>query len=443
MTQVNFRSLIAVYLALCILFGGASNAGFLANAALQILGAGLLVAAAWSIPQQSDGGTDWLGRIAWLICGITLLQFVPLPFSIWEALPGRSQISSELASLGSRPKPTLVTLSLHESIASLVWAIPAIAVFVALRRSVEGWERLASLAILASSLIALMIGLVQVFAGRESWAYFYEITNTTVVGVFANANHMAALLLVTIPFLTAVFREQLNSRKATGIELGLLAALCAILIAIGIALAGSFTGYSLIIPVVAASSVILFPLARRWHSWLFLAGLGLGAAVFALVGPGQLSFGTNAPRPRVGREVLFERTWQAIGDFFPSGTGLGTFQEIYARYESTDEIDRTYANHAHSDYLEIALELGLPGVLILSVFLIWWSAKAIAIWSNDNSSPFAQAAVIASGTLLLHSAWDYPLRTAALSVVFVMACVLMSKAKNEEPGFQYERPRRQ
>ncbi|WP_394729494.1 O-antigen ligase family protein [Altererythrobacter sp. GH1-8] len=407
---------------------------------LQIFGAALLAVTAWTMPQLSSQDAGWLGRIAWCVAALALLQFVPLPAAIWEALPGRSQIALELSMLGVDPKPALVTLLFHESLASLAWAIPAIALFIALRRAGSGWEQQISLVVVGVTLVALVIGLVQFVGGPGSKAYFYEFTNRGyLVGIFANANHMATLLLVSMPFLAAIFRLQLDEKRATSLEMSLLAALCAALIAIGIALVGSLTGYALVMPVIIASIAILFPNARRVIAVLFAGSIALGAAIFLLSGVNENVFEKEVTSSTAGRAVLNDNTLDAISDFFPSGTGLGTFQEVYTRYESLDQVDATYANHAHNDYLEIILEFGLPGLLLLCVFLVWWASRARLIWSSLTSSPFAKAAVIASATLLVHSAWDYPLRTAALSSIFVLSCVLMSQARNEGRGFEYKR----
>ena len=61
-------------------------------------------------------------------------------------------------------------------------------------------------------------------------------------------------------------------------------------------------------------------------------------------------------------------TARAIHDFMPWGSGLGSFRGVYHLYESRDQITTTYVNHAHDDYIEIALELGVAGVLLTILF---------------------------------------------------------------------------
>jgi O-antigen ligase len=94
-------------------------------------------------------------------------------------------------------------------------------------------------------------------------------------------------------------------------------------------------------------------------------------------------------------------------------------------------VDRFYMNHVHSDYIELALETGIPGLLVLALFLLWWVRRTVSIWKADEPDYFARAATIASAGILAHSLVDYPLRTAAMSAVFAMCCALMAEPRGE------------
>jgi O-antigen ligase len=85
-----------------------------------------------------------------------------------------------------------------------------------------------------------------------------------------------------------------------------------------------------------------------------------------------------------------------------------------------------YVVHAHNDYAELALELGIPGVLLMLLFLAWWGRAVWAVWRRAEGGPFTRAASIASGAVLIHSLVDFPLRTAAISACFAMFMALLS-----------------
>ena len=59
------------------------------------------------------------------------------------------------------------------------------------------------------------------------------------------------------------------------------------------------------------------------------------------------------------RWKIFDATVQAIGEFFPLGSGAGTFEDVLRRFHPMDLPGGTI-NRAHNDYLETIVEMGLP-----------------------------------------------------------------------------------
>jgi O-antigen ligase len=118
---------------------------------------------------------------------------------------------------------------------------------------------------------------------------------------------------------------------------------------------------------------------------------------------------------------------EAVSDSFPAGTGFGSFEQVYRQYEDPLAVTQEYVNHAHNDYLQIVLELGAAGLLLLALFLAWWIFAAVRIWRSPMSTPFSRAATIATAIVLAHSVVDYPLRTAAISVIFAASVGIMAQ----------------
>lgn len=98
----------------------------------------------------------------------------------------------------------------------------------------------------------------------------------------------------------------------------------------------------------------------------------------------------------------------------------------------------TYSTHAHNDYAEIALELGLPGALLLLLFLLWWGKAAVESWRSPEAQPYVRAAVVASGAILAHSMVDFPLRTAAIGSLFAMCLAFLADRVKSGPLEQSE-----
>jgi O-antigen ligase len=81
--------------------------------------------------------------------------------------------------------------------------------------------------------------------------------------------------------------------------------------------------------------------------------------------------------------------------------------------------------HAHDDYAELVLELGLAGVLLIVGFLACWGRMVWHAWRYAEAGIYARAAAIGSAAILVHSLVDFPLRTAAVDAVFAMCLALL------------------
>jgi O-antigen ligase len=89
-------------------------------------------------------------------------------------------------------------------------------------------------------------------------------------------------------------------------------------------------------------------------------------------------------------------------------------------------VDRWFINHVHNDYIEIALETGLAGIILMVTFLLWWTGRTIAIWRSPAIDYYGRAATIATGALLAPSRVDFPLRTSGLAAGFAICLALMA-----------------
>jgi O-antigen ligase len=198
---------------------------------------------------------------------------------------------------------------------------------------------------------------------------------------------------------------------------------------VGIALNRSLAGYGLALPVIAASLLIILPPGSRWR------GAIAGVAALALVGAvgvlattriGGTTIGSNAVVSVQSRQDILQTTGKAIAANMPWGSGLGSFVRVYRLYESPDKVTSEYVIHAHNDYAEVVLELGVAGIVLILVFLGWWFAAVAAVWGTGGAGPFSRAASIASATVLAHSLVDFPLRTAAIAACFAACCALLA-----------------
>jgi O-antigen ligase len=118
---------------------------------------------------------------------------------------------------------------------------------------------------------------------------------------------------------------------------------------------------------------------------------------------------------------------QMLKTHFPFGTGFGAFEFAYKRIEPTGLLTPNYLNQAHDDWLQIAIEGGLPAVLLVAVFIAWFAKtafKALRDWRRaPDFNALASIAVILA--FAVASAVDYPLRVPSLMLVFALACAFL------------------
>lgn len=207
------------------------------------------------------------------------------------------------------------------------------------------------------------------------------------------------------------------------------------LILVGIGLNGSLAGYALAAPVALASAAILLPRKKTWRR--ALAGLAGVVAIAAVAGLATSSVGSN----RLGAEAqvstssrieLLEPTLEITRRFLPFGTGLGSFRPVFAMHEDPDRVTPTYAVHAHNDYAQWAMETGLPGIILMLGFLLWWLLAVVRVWRDADASAFARAASIASAAILIHSIVDFPLRTSGIAACFAFCIALLADRRSPQ-----------
>jgi O-antigen ligase len=431
-------------LLLCLLLGGASAAGIWANMALQLIACGFLF---WAVIAQRSAAMPTPGRqllvLAGLMIALIAVQLIPLPPSVWTALPGRQQVAEGFRML-DQPLPWLpISLSPARTISSGLWLLPALAVLLGILRLGAFRASWCAWVLAIVTITSVGLGALQMVGGEQSPWYIYDITNYGVtVGFFSNANHMATLLVATVPFLAALYVNARARGRSVQRNSGMFVVLAGTLIIVFVGLAAnrSVAGMGLSVPVLAGSLLMILSRRRRLPGWsAALIALLLAASVVAAFSApfGSGLGGQEAAASTETRRTSFTRTTQAARDFLPLGSGVGSYYEVYRTYEPPETIGRFYMNHVHGDYIEVALETGIPGLVLVVLFLLWWARRVIATWRSQEPDYFARAATIASAAILAHSLVDYPLRTAAISAVFAMCCALMA-----EPRAKAQRKRR-
>ena len=132
----------------------------------------------------------------------------------------------------------------------------------------------------------------------------------------------------------------------------------------------------------------------------------------------------------VDRELVAEGripNWRdglkAAEDFWPTGSGLGTFRYICCLYQ--DHPSKGWYYHAENLYLETLIETGVPGLLclLLMIGVVVRSAWRLMRGEGNSGSPwFGAAGVFAITGQALHSIGDFDLSMPANMMLLALFC---------------------
>jgi O-antigen ligase len=412
-----------------LLFGGATRQGLVSDAIPELVSLPLLAVAlprALTLLKRSPSALALVVGIIALPC----IQLIPLPPGLWSALPGRDFVAEILTAADAPLSWRAISLIPSETWRAFLSLLPAVAMFLAalsLEREARWHLMLLSLAIgVASALLAML----QVLGGPESGLYFFSFTNVGKgVGFFANSNHFGALEYALLPLGAAALAETRTRSTAF-----LIAVLGAVAPALLFALALSGSRSAIILGALSAAATLLFVLAPelatlgRRRSLAFIAAFALVLLPLAM-GLGLLQILSRFAERDVAEDARWRiaaSVWAGIWSYFPVGAGIGTFPSAYPVHEQPADLIPEFVNRAHNDGLETLFEGGAASLLLLFGFVIWLSRASYRAFVRQDAvqGRQARAGAIAMWLLLMHSLWDYPLRTIALQTLFSLCAAL-------------------
>lgn len=425
----------AALLGLALLLGGGSLRFPFTRLIVEVASAGVLVWYAlrgWRAPVDRWSAAAIL--LVLLILALPLVQLVPLPPSIWTALPGRGDAASIIDAAGLAPRWMPISLQPDATRLAAAYLIPPITMFIVTLHANRAQRVLYGWVIVAMALAGALLGLLQ--AGGSQGFYLYNVGRyTAATGFFANKNHHADLLLIGILLAAGL--------ASTGRRLGLkspptlMVAGAIAVLALAVPAANSRMGLLMLPIAVVAAALLLAP--RKYVHRLRPRDAAIAAAVLgSLAVVGASSGVVSRLLDRFGgdpdaRLKFWPDVVTAISEYQPIGSGLGSFIKIFQRHESMSTLDFTYVFHAHNDVMEIALEAGWAGIaLIVFAVLLWlagvWRVLRPSAW--QAFTPMHLACILGVAILAGHSLVDYPLRTLGLACVlaFLAGCLAPAAA---------------
>lgn len=413
----------------------------LALLVIELAGLGLAVGSLWVADVRAH-----LPRALLLALGclavLPALQLIPLPATLWAGLPGRMPYAEALdqAHAGAFSGWRAVSLVPMATEAAWLALLAPLAVFVAAVGLPD--RQLQALVVLLLGLATgeAVLGLIQYGDGPDS---IFRLGNAAMAGnafgTYANRNHLAGLLEMALPLALALlaatighdrrpaqprrgWRQRLASLASLRVHRAAVYGAAGLAILLGLIFTRSRAGL-----VLAMLGILLCLLAfsrrlgggRKYGLMGTFAALGLGLAVEIGLAPVLARF-TYGGLLDEGRLAVFSDTLQGIGEFFPLGSGIGTFSAVYPRFQSP-EVAGFFVNRAHNDYLEWTLEGGLPVVILLGVLFWFYLRRWPQVWHPGRWTTFRFVQVGAGISLLLmllHGLVDFNLHIPANAVCF-------------------------
>ena len=422
---------------------------------------------AWRFWAPPAGGRplSWPARIFLTLLFLSpLAQLFPIPIPLWDSLPGRAFYAEALRQTGAGGAGfDWRAISLIPTATETAWLalLPPLAVFLAAIRLTSQQLLRLVLVFLGVATAEALLGLIQYGDGSGSpFRLGNAFMGDSASGTYINRNHLAGLLEMALPMGLALLaatvghgrpahtgggrggrrrtlRQWLARFSVARINQAAVFGAAALAILLGLIFTRSRAGVSLaMLGVLLSTALFSTRLGGRNAYGLMGTFTAIGVGLASLIGlaPVWSRFTLQDPFED-GRWKVFDATVQAIGEFFPLGSGAGTFEDVMRRFHPADFPGVTI-NRAHNDYLEWMLECGLIAALLIAGWLIFYARQWGRVWKRGEWTPFrfAQAgAGIALLLMLLHSLGDFNLRIPANAVFTAfLAAVFFYRLPAEE-----------
>ncbi len=387
-----------------------------------------------------------------LLMLLPVLQLLPMPFSMWQTLPGREVYAGALSAFGTTTNTH--PLSLLPMATEVAWLalLPPLAVFLVAVSLPETALRKCVYLFIAMATAQAIYALVQFGGGATTTFRTSQGDIGTGVGTYVNRNHLAGMLAMALPLSLGLLASRVGhagenlryrsksllrriavSLNPARLNQTLIFSAISIVILLGAIFSRSRTGIMLAMLGIFLTAILYgFRIGGRRSTNLVtvFSVIGLALAVEVGLAPVLERFSAEAALEDA-RWSIFGSSITALGQFFPFGSGLGTFPDIYRRFQPA-EIS-LFVNHAHNDYIEYLFEGGLMAAVVILLFLFayvraWPRLLRLQHWGTLS---FMQAgAGIGLLLMALHGLTDYNWHIPANAIYFaLMAGVFLHRGE--------------
>jgi putative inorganic carbon (hco3(-)) transporter len=149
----------------------------------------------------------------------------------------------------------------------------------------------------------------------------------------------------------------------------------------------------------AVGLVLLFGWMFRWCRWVAITALLAGSILMLWLGPAKIGNAlmsgmgsASIVTPSIeGRLEVWDRAIYGISDFPFTGMGMNTFRKVvHVLYPLFLVSPDTDIASCHNQWLQTALDLGIPGLIAYAALLAAAIAMGIVVWRR-SSVPWIRA----------------------------------------------------
>lgn len=420
-------------LVVAVIFGGGGSGAGLANLVIQL-------AAIAALALNRGAFVDFFARAPRefaVLVGITLLlpllQCIPLPPAIWHELPGRDLASQSLALVGRQEAWMPLSLNVRRTAIAFLALLPPLAILTLTWRATDDDHRALLILLVACGVLEVVLGTQQLaFGNRHFMMHAEAFGSQDLQGTFANRNSAGLFLDIALCALVGLLGRPRHSVASLGFGGGI-----AVVLAVGLFLTRSRSSMALFLVPLTMLLAFLWSMrgkiAATRSRVLALAGV---AVVLTALATG-LFFNERVQHSlsrfdtlQDARPAIWQDAQSSISRFWPVGSGIGSFDEVFQIDESLENISPGRAARAHNEYLETMVE---SGVVAPALIMGWVVAILLAVWSSARNA--TGRGVTAAGSafctlLAFQSVLDYPLRSQTVLCVAGLALALLTARRS-------------
>jgi len=298
-----------------------------------------------------------------------------------------------------------------------------IVLFVAVQafRTLEDWRSFVWFGMGFGFLVSVF-AILQHLTSNGKLYWFREIRSGGLpFGPYVNRNHFAGFAELVLPLaLIPLVLGRVRRERWPVVGLFAVLPIGALFLS---ASRGGIVSFGAELGVLALVMILRRTMAKQWFAGV--AVLLVAMLLVSWLGVGQILQRLSSVQlleVTVGKRSSMRRdTWQIFLHHPVTGTGLGTLQIVYPRYESL--YDGKIVNHAHNDYLEALAETGILGGLCCAWFLgvlFSESLKRLRQLNNSFAGTLQLSGLVACSGFLVHSLVDFNLHIPSNALLFFL-----------------------